>query len=241
MSVHWHSYSTPQEAAESCAKHIVTRLDEALSGEGTATLALSGGNTPALMFHSLAKAQVDWNSVHLFWVDERAVPPTSPQSNYHVAEETLIHPAHVPRRNVHRIPAELRPEAAAARYADDVREFFGLAEGDLPHFDVIHRGIGPDCHTASLFPGDPLIDDRDGISAAAFVEKLGQWRITLLPGVLLAAKHTVMLVTGGDKAGAVRAVFNETYDPKQYPAQMVSHHGRHVVWFLDAAAAALME
>jgi 6-phosphogluconolactonase len=193
------------------------------------------------MFDALAKADVGWEHIHLFWVDERAVPPTSPLSNYRLAEEHLIRPAKISRRNVHRIPAELRPEAAAERYVEEIREFFGLAPGELPHFDVIHRGIGPDAHTASLFPGEPLIDDREGIAAAVYVEKLAQWRITLLPGVLLAAKHTVMLVTGGDKAGPLRAVFCEEYDPKQYPAQIGSHHGRQCVWFLDDAAAALTD
>ena len=241
MSVHRHSYPTQQEAAESCAKHIVTRLDEALSGEGNATLAVSGGSSPVPMFQYLARADLDWNQVHLFWVDERAVPPTSPQSNFKLADENLIRPARIPRRNVHRIAAELRPEAAAKRYADEIREFFGLDEGELPHFDIVHRGMGPDAHTASLFPGEPLLDDREGIAAAVYVEKLGQWRITLLPGVLLAARHTVMLVTGGEKASAIRAVFNEDYDPKLYPAQMVSHHGRQCGWFLDDAANALTD
>ena len=101
--------------------------------------------------------------------------------------------------------------------------------------------MGPDAHTASLFPGEPLIDDRDGIAAAVYVEKLKQWRVTLLPGALLAAKHTVFLVAGADKAEAVRAVFKEEYDPKKYPAQMASHHGRRVAWFLDQAAARLLE
>jgi 6-phosphogluconolactonase len=111
----------------------------------------------------------------------------------------------------------------------------------MPHFDMIHRGMGADAHMASLFPGEPLIDDREGIAAAVFVRHLNAWRVTLLPGVLLAAKHNVFLVTGADKAEAVRAVFHEEYDPKKYPAQMASHHGRGVSWFLDEAAAKLMD
>ena len=111
----------------------------------------------------------------------------------------------------------------------------------MPHFDLIHRGMGPDAHTANLFPGDPLIEDRDGIAAAVFVEKFNMWRVSLLPGVLLAAKHTVFLVTGGDKAETVRAVFHEEYDPMKYPAQIASHHGRGVAWFLDEGAASLMD
>ena len=111
-----------------------------------------------------------------------------------------------------------------------------LEDGALPHFDIVQQGMGPDAHTASLFPGEPLIDDREGIAAAVYAEKMPQWRITLLPGVLLAARHTVFLVSGEDKAEAVRAVFNDEYDPKRLPAQVVSHHGRGVIWFLDDAA-----
>src|ERR1017187_2871530 len=98
----------------------------------------------------------------------------------------------------------------------------------MPQFDIVHRGMGPDAHSASLFPGDPLIDDRDGIAAATFAPQFDQWRVTLLPGVLLAAKHTVFLVAGQDKAEAVRAVFKEPYDPKKYPAQITTHQGRGV-------------
>ena len=111
----------------------------------------------------------------------------------------------------------------------------------MPRFDVVHLGMGPDAHTASLFPGQPLIEDRDGIAAAVHVEKFKQWRVTLLPGALLAAKHTVFLVAGEDKAEAVRGVFKEEYDPNKYPAQTVSHQGRGVTWFLDEADARLMD
>ena len=134
----------------------------------------------------------------------------------------------------------MAPKLAAARYADEISEFFGLEVGEMPHFDIVHLGIGPDAHTASLFPGDPLIDDREGIAAATFAEKFHQWRVTLLPGALLAAKHTVFLVAGPDKQDAVRAVFEEQYDPKKYPAQIASHNGRGVAWFLDEAAAKLL-
>jgi 6-phosphogluconolactonase len=173
-------------------------------------------------------------------VDERCVPPSDPQSNYRLAEESLIAPAPIPRRNVHRIPAELTPERAAEHYADDIRNFFPLEDGALPHFDIVQQGMGPDAHTASLFPGEPLIEDREGIAAAVLAPKAPKWRVTLLPGVLLSARHTVFLVSGEDKAEAVRAVFQDDYDPMRLPAQVVSHHGRSVSWFLDDAASRLL-
>jgi 6-phosphogluconolactonase len=241
MSVQRNIYSGAQSAAEHCGDHILHLLKKSLSGESIATLAISGGTTPRPMFDQMAKAQLDWSGVHLFWVDERAVPPNDAQSNYRLAEDTLIRPAHIPSRNVHRIEAELQPGEAASRYADELRSFFSLAPGEMPHFDVIHRGIGPDAHTASLFPGEPLIDDRENLVAAVWVEKMNQWRITMLPGVLLAARHTAMLVCGTDKAKPVQQIFKGPFDSKKYPAQALAHHGRAVTWFFDVAAARLIE
>ena len=241
MSARWHTYSDALAAAEACAHHVTALLEEVLSGQEFATFAISGGSTPRLLFEKLAATRFRWDRVHFFWVDERLVPPTDPASNYLLAYDALLHPAHVPHRQVHRICGELAPEVAARRYVAEIQDFFGLQPGELPHFDVMQRGMGPDAHSASLFPGEPLIEDRENIAAAVHVPKFGQWRVTLLPGVLLAAKHTVFLVSGADKAEAVRAVFKEEYDPKTYPAQIATHHGRGVVWFLDRAAAELLD
>jgi 6-phosphogluconolactonase len=115
MSVQRHVYPDPAAAAEACAHRITAILDETLSGKDYATLAVSGGSTPRLLFDQLAKAPVEWKRVHLFWVDERCVPPTSEESNFRLAEEHLIKPAHVGTRQVHRICGELRPDAAAKR------------------------------------------------------------------------------------------------------------------------------
>jgi len=240
MSVRRHTLPDANAAAEACAHHIVSLLEEVLAGQDFASFAVSGGSTPKLLFQQLAVTPFRWDRVFLFWVDERCVPPTDDASNYKLAEQYLIHPAHIPSRNVHRIVGEISPQSAAKRYVDEIRDFFALEIGQMPRFDVIHRGMGPDAHSASLFPGDPLIDDREGIAAAVYAEKFHQWRVTLLPGALLAAKHNVFIVCGDDKAEAVRAVFNEEYDPKKYPAQIASHHGRGVTWFLDEAAARLM-
>jgi 6-phosphogluconolactonase len=241
MSVRWHALPDATAAAEACAHHVTNLLEEVLSGQEFVTFAVSGGSTPKVLFQKLVASKFRWDHVHLFWVDERMVPPTDPASNYKLADDYLIKPAHIPQRQVHRICGEMAPKTAAVRYVEEIRDFFGLEEGEMPRFDVVHRGMGPDAHSASLFPGEPLIDDREGIAAAVFVPKFNQWRVTLLPGALLAAKHNVFLVTGPDKAEAVRAVFKEEYDPKQYPAQIASHHGRGVTWFLDEKAAELMD
>ena len=241
MSVRWHTYPDPESAAEASSHHVFSILEETLSGQEFATFAVSGGSTPKLLFERLVKRPFEWDRVHIFWVDERAVPPNDAQSNFKLADDNLIVPARIPRRNIHRVHAELTPDMAAMRYTQEIQDFFNLDEGQLPHFDLVQQGMGPDAHTASLFPGEPLIDDREHIAAATYVEKMKQWRITLLPGVLLAAKHTVFLVTGADKAEAVRNVFQADYDPKCYPAQIVTHHGRRVAWFMDRAASRLVE
>lgn len=241
MSVRWHKYSDPNAAAEACARHTLGLFTEMLSGQDSISFAVSGGTTPALYFDALAAAKFKWDRVHLFFVDERAVPPDHADSNYRLAQEHLLKKTRMLPRQVHRIPGEMEPHEAAAAYIDDIRTFFNLTPGHLPHFDIIHQGMGPDAHTASLFPGDPHIEDRDGVAAAVYVEKKQMWRVTLLPGVLLAAKHNIYLVTGEDKAESVRAVMDEPYDALKYPAQLVSHHGRSVAWFLDTAAANLID
>jgi 6-phosphogluconolactonase len=219
-------------AAEACAQHVLAILGEAVRANGRATLAVSGGSSPKRLFARMAAAKFDWRGVHIFWVDERCVPPTDGASNYKMVKEYLIDPAGIPETQVHRVAGEIAPEEAARRYADEIRRFFGLAESELPRFDALHRGVGPDAHTASLFPGDPLIDDRAGIAAATFAAKFQQWRVTLLPGVLLAAMHTVVYAPGPDKAEALGHVFGEEYDPKKYPSQIGIRDGGEMTWFL---------
>jgi 6-phosphogluconolactonase len=241
MSVERFTAPDPQAAADACANHILALLKTTLAGQEFATFAVSGGATPRLLFDKLASSKFDWNRVHVFWVDERCVPPTDNASNYKLVNDHLIRPANIPTQNVHRIQGEIAPPAAAAAYAGDILYFFGTPPGEMPQFDIVHRGIGPDAHSASLFPGDPLIDDLEGIAAETFAGQFNQWRVTLLPGPLLAARNTVFLVAGADKAKAVRAVFEEPYDPMKYPAQITTYQGRNVTWFLDDAAAALLE
>jgi 6-phosphogluconolactonase len=232
MSVQRIVSSDLNAAADACAQQVLGLLGDAVRTHGRASLAVSGGSSPKLMFARMAAAQFDWKGVHIFWVDERCVPPDDDASNYKLVVEHLIRPARIPDAQVHRIQGEIAPEEAAARYANDIRAFFESREGKLPRFDVIHRGVGPDAHTASLFPGDPLIDDRTGIAAATFAAKFNQWRVTLLPGVLLAAAHTVVYAPGSDKAEALGHVFGEEYDPKKYPSQIGLRDGGEMTWFL---------
>jgi 6-phosphogluconolactonase len=225
------TFGDARDAAEHCAGQILEHLRAA----PRSTLAISGGTSPKPMFEIFAAAPFDWTRVQLFWVDERCVPPTDSQSNFKLANDAWLAPAKFPAANIHRVQTERDPEDAAEVYADELQLVFG--EG-IPKFDVIHRGMGPDAHTASLFPGEPLIDNRTGLAGAVFVEKLNSHRVTLLPAVLLAATHTVMLVTGADKAAPLADVLYGPHDPKKFPCQLTERDGGDVAWFLDPAAAA---
>jgi 6-phosphogluconolactonase len=236
-------YPDAVTAAQACGQHIMDLLREALAARPVATLAVSGGSSPRPMFELFAKSSFLWKQVHVFWVDERYVPVRDPQSNFRLANNTWLTPANIPIENVHRIPTETEPHESAREYAEGIQTFFrsalGLKPGEQPQFDVIHRGIGPDGHTASLFPGEALIENRDRLAAAVWVEKLRQWRVTLLPGVLEAARHTVILATGDDKATALHATLCEPYDPLKWPAQIAAQ-AANTTWFTDLAASAFL-
>lgn len=227
-----------ETAAGACSAYILEKLAEALKRSSKATIAISGGSTPKLLFADLSKASFDWSKVHFFWVDERCVPPTDTQSNFRLANETLLTPARIPQQNIHRVQGELPPEEAATRYAEEISGFFGAKEGEIPAFDIIHRGMGADAHTASLFPGEPLIADRKGIAAAVWVEKMKSHRVTLLPGVLLAASDTLILAAGADKAEPLLQILEGPDDPFQFPCQLGTRGASNAIWFLDEAAAA---
>jgi 6-phosphogluconolactonase len=233
-----HRFADAPAAAQGCAARILELLTAAIEQRGTATLAVSGGTSPKLMFEIFARSGFAWERVHLFFVDERVVPSTDPQSNFKLANDTWLARHAFPSPHVHRVQTELGEEEAARDYQAEIRRHFLLQEGELPRFDVIHRGMGPDGHTASLFPGQPLIQNHTDIAAAVWVEKMGevkihQWRVTLLPSVLEAARHTVLLVTGPDKAAALKAVLEGPYDPMQHPAQIARETAE---WFVDQAA-----
>jgi 6-phosphogluconolactonase len=241
MSVHQFVEPDLETAAAACARQILAQLEQALGGNQKATLAISGGNSPKPVFAALAKSGFDWKRVELFFVDERCVPATDPQSNYRMTKEVFIVPSGLPLRQVHMVRTEFEPRVAAEEYATEIREVFGIEPADIPRFDVIHLGMGPDAHTASLFPGDPLIEDREHVTAATFAAKFNQWRVTILPAVILAAKHTVVFAPGADKAEAMRSVLDGEFDPLRLPAQIPAHLGRSVSWFMDQAAARLLD
>jgi 6-phosphogluconolactonase len=228
------------ELARAAAEEFTRRANEAVRTQGRFSVALSGGSTPRRLFALLAdpaepyRDRTDWRAVHLFWGDERHVPPDHPESNYRMARETLIERVPIPAANVHRMRGE-EPDAAraAALYEDELRAFFHGA----PRFDLVLLGLGADAHTASLFPGTAAVRENERQVAAPWIEKLGTFRITLTPAVLNRAAAVIFLVQGEEKAGALRAVLAGERDPDRWPAQVIRPENGEVLWLVDGAAA----
>jgi 6-phosphogluconolactonase len=230
--------------AQAAAEEFAGRAEAAIRAKGAFTVALSGGSTPKELYARLASEQcpfrhaVAWEKVHFFWGDERHVPPTDPQSNYRMASEAMLSRLPVPAENVHRIPAE-EPDAAeaAAEYERTLRQFFQLAPGELPRFDLVLLGLGPEGHTASLFPGNTVPRDGSQLVAATWVEKFNTYRITLTPAVLNHAAQAIFLVGGEEKAEIVAEVIEGDFQPDLLPAQLIRPERVPVLWLLDRAAA----
>ena len=241
------TYPDAESLARAGAEHFVTVAGRMIAAHGRFAVALSGGSTPRGSYARLASdelaSQVDWGRVHLFWGDERCVPPGHPDSNYLLARETLIDHLPIPSENVHRIRGELEPAQAATDYEHTLRTFFSSPtdedEEPIPRFDLILLGMGDDGHTASLFPGSAALDERSRWVVAYYVDKLHDWRITLTPGVINAAAHVTFLVSGASKAERLQQVLAGPYEPDFLPAQIVKPADGHLLWLVDASAALL--
>lgn len=235
-------FDDPQALARGAAAEVLARGREAVARRGCFTLALSGGGTPTGLYRRLrqvldepGQGGVEWGAVHLFWGDERPVPPEDPESNYRTARAAwLDHPA-IPEANLHRIPAERGAAEAAAAYEEDLAAFFDLAPGEMPRFDAVLLGLGGDGHTASLFPGSAALEERRRLVTAPWVKAQGSYRITLTYPVLEAAREVIFLVSGAGKAEVLRRVVEE-HDPR-LPAARVRPKEGELLWLVDRAAA----
>lgn len=225
-------------AALACGEALAAEIAKAIKSHGRAMVGVSGGSTPKLMFAEMAKMPIEWARVHLFFVDERVVPPDHELSNYRMTKQYLIDPASIPAANVHRVKGELPAADAAEEYNAEIARVFEIRPGETPVFDALQCGIGSDAHTASLFPGEPLVEARGGVAAAVYAEKMGQWRVTLLPAVLQGARKRLVLASGADKSGALRRVLKAPWDESQLPAQLLVEQGLTTDLFVDRDAAA---
>jgi 6-phosphogluconolactonase len=236
-------YADPGEVARGAARLFVDYAWQSIAKDGQFMVALSGGNTPRAMFQHLAsdefRGQVDWAKVHVFWSDERAVPPENPESNYGMARRELLIRVPIPEGNVHRMEAEKANIGRAAHEHEEVlRKYLELDDRGFPRFHLIFLGLGKDGHTASLFPGTRAPRQTSRWVSTPMVTKLNMRRMTLTLPVLDAALRVVFLVVGSEKADILHAVLEGKSDPP-YPAQLVQPRNPGLKLFLaDKAAAA---
>ena len=228
--------------AFAAAHHFLSIAQAAILHRGRFMVAFSGGTTPRMLFQRLNRTRMqdslNWNQVHIFWGDERCVPPDDTESNYRMAREALIDSLPIPASNIHRYMTERPPEEAAQQYQEELQSSFGLVDKDSPPvFDLILLGLGGDGHTASLFPGTSVLKEKERWAAAVYVEKLGVWRVTLTLPVLNAAREILFLVVGESKAQVLQEVLAADEEVMKYPAQLVQPISRRLYWFVDGKAA----
>lgn len=234
--------SAADELAREAARRFAEMAETFTNDAGRFTVALSGGSTPKAMFQILAEKPyadtIPWRSIYFFWGDERCVPPDHAESNYRMANETLLSKVPIPRENILRIPAEDEDhERAADSYGETLREFFAQ---ERPDFDLVFLGMGPDGHTASLFPGTAALRVNDRVAMANYVEKFQSWRITLTANVINSARNIIFLVAGADKAPALKEVLEGPRNPELYPSQLIEPSHGSLLWMVDEAAAKLL-
>ncbi len=219
------------ELVRRAAELVTAAAGRVIATDGRYTMALAGGETPRALYRLLVSAPLDWGRIHLFWGDERGVPPTDPQSNYRMARDELLSKTPVPEENIHRIHAENPLEEAAAAYEEELRRFF---EG-WPRFHLALLGMGADGHTASLFPGSPALDVHDRAVVAA------SGRVSLTAEALNRSEQVVFLVSGAQKAAALAAVLEGPPAAHQFPAQLIRPESGALTWLVDAAASSRLE
>jgi 6-phosphogluconolactonase len=233
--------TTPQDLFQAAAEEVIRSATDAVAQRGLFTIALSGGSTPRNLYTLIAanaSATLPWSQMFFFWGDERHVAPDNPDSNYRMAKEALLSKVPVPPANIFPVPAE-NPDAtqAAEIYEQTLRRFFAVAPGEFPRFDLILLGMGPDGHTASLFPETPALQEKSRLVVANGVEKLGSSRITFTLPLLNAARRVAFLVSGTDKAAALHEVLEGNAPAEKYPSRLVQPREGKVTWFVDRAAA----
>jgi 6-phosphogluconolactonase len=211
----------------------------AVQARGKFTVSLSGGSTPRGLYSRLAQAghAVPWDKSYFFWGDERHVPPDDKDSNYRMVRETLLSQAPIPPDHVFRMHAEDQDAGRVAeQYEQTVSQFFSLKGGELPRFDLMLLGLGPDGHTASLFPRSKALNERARLVVANWVEKFGHYRLTFTAPVINNAAEVVFLVSGAEKTAALQSVLYGNASPEEFPAKLIQPVNGRLIWLVDKAA-----
>jgi 6-phosphogluconolactonase len=244
MRATYYVFDSPETMSLHMAEYTAKVLAQAASARRVARIAVSGGNTPRRTFQLLAsqehpfRAQMPWDQLEFYFVDERSVPPDHSDSNYKMAKEALLDHVPLPAERVFRIKGELPPEVAAAQYESAIRNQMRLEGAELPVFDLLTLGMGDDGHTASLFPHTEALHELLRVCVANRVPQKDTWRITLTSPVLNRARNVVFLIAGADKADPLHEVLQGAYNPETYPSQFVRPASGELTLLLDGAAAA---
>jgi 6-phosphogluconolactonase len=231
----------PGELSQRAAASLSESISRSIAARGVCLIALAGGETPRSVYRLLGRdplrSSIDWEHVHLFFGDERMVPPDDPASNYGMVVKELVSCIRIPHANVHRIRGEAPADDAAREYETDLQQW---AEGGLLRFDVVLLGIGEDGHLASLFPETVSLTEVARMAMGYFVPKLNSWRVTLTFPVLRNAREIVFLATGSRKAAMVATIIESTDPQTDVPATMLGPTRGRVHWMLDEEAASLL-
>lgn len=231
-------YQNNDDLCLAAAEHWLASCAASLQRQDHCHIALAGGSTPKALYQLLAQPEfqqrMDWQRVHIYFGDERHVPPDDPQSNYRMAREALLDKVAIPPQQCHPIPWREDAKQAAGEYAQILKDQLPVEAG-LPRFDMIWLGMGDDGHTASLFPGTTILQEFDNLCAATYVDKLNTWRVSLTYPVLNNAERVFLLVSGAGKAERLAEILRA--QPMDYPVAKVHPQGQ-LNWLLDNAAAA---
>ena len=230
--------------ARRAAQYFVEMVDEAVGGRGRARIAISGGSTPRAAFQLLGdphgpwSGRMQWDRLDLYWVDERCVPPDDQESNYRMTREALLDRTPLRPEQIHRMEGELEPEVAASRYESELRNSFRLEGAEVPRFDLVALGMGPDGHTASLFPHTKALNEMSRLVTANHVPQMDSWRITLTWPVINRASSVFFLISGADKAQILKEVLMGSRDVERLPSQLIRPASGILTLILDKSAAA---
>jgi 6-phosphogluconolactonase len=228
-----------EELSRAAAELFIERAAHSAAERNQFLVALNGGSTPNRLFQLLAteyNEAVDWSKVHVFWGDERCVPPEDPGSSYGQARATLLNHVPIPQANIHRVKGELDPAAASEDYSRVLKEF-ASPPLDWPRFDLVYLGMGEDGHTASLFPGSPVGVSEPAMPVTAQYQDRPANRVTLTPVVFNSARIIVFMATGEKKAQTFAEVLSDRYNPERYPGQRIRPDHGTLIWLVDEAAA----
>lgn len=236
------TYADVKALSKAAADLFLQTSQEAISKQGRFSVALSGGSTPQLMHELLAqppyRETIQWENVHVFWGDERCVPPADPRNNATAAFDALLSLVPIPVEQIHPMSGVLPPAESAAEYAITLNTYFN---NHHPRFDLVFLGMGDDGHTASLFPGTDVLEEKQAMVKSLFLAKQDMYRVTLTaPAINLAAK-VVFLIAGGGKANVLKQVIEGDFDPTTLPSQLIKPSNGELYWLLDEAAGAQLQ